>query len=684
MSIQCLRSARAPAVAGLFALAFFLLPHFDPLSRPSAGGKSPIDLTELSLEDLLSIEVTSVSKKTEKLSETSAAAYVITAEDIRRSGARSIPEVLRQVPGLQVSRISSNAWAVSVRGFAAEFSNKLLVMIDGRSIYSPLYSGVFWDSHDMLLEDIEQIEVIRGPGATIWGANAVNGVINIITKNTEKTQGVMLLAGGGSAENGFSAVRYGNDLGNGITYRAYGKYFERNEFARDESDGTWDGWNLGFGGIRVDRKTPDGGSFMLTVDGYDGQNAQMVTTTSFDPLVTITEHSIGSMSGGSAMARWSRPTGDLSSWTLQLFGDRSNAVILQTGELRHTADLDFNHNFQIGTRHQMTWGMGYRITEDEIVNSSGFSFDPSSKTDHLYSAFLQDDSWFVDNRLRLTLGSKFEHNSYTGFEYQPNARLSWKSSSRSNVWCAVSRAVRTPSRAEATFSSNLYAAPGTAETGGLPLLFTLFGNDSLEAEDLLALELGFRSHLVARFAFDVSLFYHDFKNIISMGAGTPYTEPAGGVPSYLVIPSILGNGAGSIAKGVETAITWDPAQWWMLNAGYTYLNVHNKEEAAIDDELELIAYSQHPEHQVDISSRFDLPGDLELDLFASLVDKLEGSNIPSYAKLDVRIGWQPVEHLEVSAAVLDLLDESHPEFAPWTSEAIEVERRYYGKLTWTY
>lgn len=676
------RSLQKKAVY-LIAALFFLLPIFDLSSSPEANGDSRIDLTELSLEDLLSIKVVSVSKKAEKLSETSAAAYVITSDDIRRSGARNIPELLRQVPGIQVARISTNEWAISARGFASEFSNKLLVLIDGRSIYTPLYSGVYWDTHDLPLEDIEQIEVIRGPGATIWGANAVNGVINIITRHTEETQGLMLIAGGGSEESGFSTVRFGGDLGEGITYRAYGKYFDREEFPSAANNGMWGNWQLGRSGFRVDRKLADGGSFMMSGEAYDGQNGQPVTLISLDPPGTVMQQTEEGLSGGSILTRWTRQTGERSSLHLQIYGDRSNILLFGARELRNTGDIDVNHNFSFGTRQQVSWGGGFRISADEISNSPDFIFDPDSRTDRLFSAFIQDNLAFADKRLRFTLGSKFEHNSYTGFEFQPSARVSWAVNSRGNLWCAASRAVRTPSRAENDFTSNFAVLPGSEQTGGMPVMLTLVGSTDLESEDLLSVELGYRNHPFDRFAFDIAVYYHDFKTIIGTTEGAPIIV-ADSNPAHIVLPNNLTNGPGSTVTGLETSCKWDPAAWWMLHLGYTYLKIKDAVDAVSSDEIDLNVYSQYPKHQMIASSRFDLPRRLELDLFASLVDDLGESGVPGYTKLDVRVGWKPVDHLELSAAVLDLLEESHLEFQPWAADAKEIRRRYYGKLTWVY
>lgn len=436
------RTIRSITVSALLLLApMTIVGQADEL-QPAQ--KHPIDLTNMSLEDLMNLEVTSVSKKEQKLSQTAAAIYVVTQEDIRRSGATSIPEVLRMVPGLQVARLSGSKWAITSRGFNGRFANKMLVLVDGRSVYTPTFSGVFWDVQDLLLEDVERIEVIRGPGGTLWGANAVNGVINIITKPAKETQGGFLTAGSGSEERGFGGFRYGGKLGRDIAYRLYSKYFNRSNLADMSGRNSPGGWDILRGGFRMDWKGTERDSLTLQGDIYNGhireRNSSIV---SLVPPFRRTLDSQTGVSGGNVMALWNRTFAGGSAMRLQMYYDRtrhedSSAVITSRGEIVDSSDLDFQHRFALGKRQDIVWGIGYRFTSDSVQNTFSVAFDPNHRATHLFSTFVQDEIFIVKDRLRLTVGSKFEHNDYTGFEAQPSLRLLWTPNDRHTFWGAIS------------------------------------------------------------------------------------------------------------------------------------------------------------------------------------------------------------------------------------------------------
>jgi len=447
------------------------------------------DLAETSLETLMNIEVTSASKKQEKLSQTAAAIYVITQEDIRRSGATSIPELLRMVPGSDVAHIDANKWAISARGLNEQFADKMLVLIDGRTVYTPLFSGVYWDVQDTLLEDIDRIEVIRGPGATLWGANAVNGVINIITKQAKDTQGSLLTSGGGNQERGFGAVRYGGKLGDRGHYRFFAKYFNRDAFARSSGDNAVDGWNILREGFRTDWKVTDQDSLTIQGDFYNGSaGVEVPGVASLSPPTTGSLDDRTHLVGGNLLGRWHRAFSDRSDTTLQMYYDRADRRDILLGEVRHTIDLDFGHHLAVGNRHDILWGLGYRFTGDQTTGSLTFSFNPSSRSDNLYSTFAQDEINLVPARLRLTLGTKLEHNNYSGLEIQPNIRLLWTPHPHHAIWAAVSRAVETPSREEANARINKAAF---VRADGTTRLVSEFGNPGLPAEAVLANEFGY-------------------------------------------------------------------------------------------------------------------------------------------------------------------------------------------------
>jgi len=406
------------------------------------------DLTELSLEELMNIEITSVSKKAEKFSQAPAAIYVITSEDIKRSGATSLPELLRMVPGVEVARINSNAWAISVRGFNGRFANKLLVLIDGRSVYTPTFSGVFWDEQDLLLEDIERIEVIRGPGGTLWGANAVNGVINIITKKAKDTQGFFSTVTYGNIEKPTVGMRFGSKLGKDLYYRVYGKYFKRDSFEDIYGNDAGDEWEVGRGGFRADySKGKD--SFMVEGNVYKGETGENLNISS--RLYPKTDD----LQGGNLLCRWARKFSEKSDISLQMYYDhveRSQEYQMPsvTGGLQketfkmklQTYDLDFQHRFFLGDKNEIVWGTGVRLIKDKYQNTPHLAILPDSKWMHIYSGFVQDEIHLIPEKFSLILGSKFEHNSFTGFEYQPNLRLLYFPKKEHTIWAAISRAVR--------------------------------------------------------------------------------------------------------------------------------------------------------------------------------------------------------------------------------------------------
>jgi iron complex outermembrane receptor protein len=534
----------------------------------------PADLTQLSLEDLMDIEITSVAKKAQKLSEAPAAVFVITNDDLRRSGVTSIPEALRMVPGLQVARIDANKWAITPRGFNGRFSNKLLVMMDGRSVYTPLFSGVYWDMKDTLLEDVDRIEVIRGPGAALWGANAVNGVINIITKRSEDTQGGLVVAGAGTEERGFGAVRYGGKLGQDNYCRVYAKYLNRDSGVFPSGEDGADEWDVLRAGFRMDWQGSGPDALTLQGDIYDGGAGVMAVTKSFDPHAPPTFDEDEGISGANLLGRWKHTVSDTSEIALQVYYDRTerNGIILD--QIHDTFDLDLQQQFALGKRQEIVWGLGYRFVSDNIDNTFYGSWDPDSRDDDLYSGFVQDDITLIKDRLRLTLGSKFEHNDYTGSEIQPNGRLMWTLQEGHSIWAAVSRAVRTPSRTEEDGRLNTTVLP----PGSLLPLFpgygvvSLFGDGNYESEELLAYELGYRVLPTDQFSVDIAAFYNDYSNLRTLEPGNPSLEVSPS-PTHLVFPFTADNKMDGETYGVEVAADWRASDWWRIHASYTYLQI---------------------------------------------------------------------------------------------------------------
>lgn len=648
----------------------------------SAAETSPPDLTELSLEQLMAIEVTSVSKQAQPLAQAAAAVFVMTQEDIRRSGATSIPEALRMVPGLQVARLDSNKWAISSRGFNGRFANKLLVLIDGRSVYTPLFAGVYWDVQDTLMEDIDRIEVIRGPGATLWGANAVNGVINIITKKAKDTQGGLLVGGAGTEERGFTGMRYGTTLSENTHIRAYGKFFARDDQATATGDPATDPWHQARGGMRLDHTANNGDTLTLQGDYYSGQYGERVTSPILVAPFSQTDDRTGSVQGGNILGRWTHAFSSTDGVALQLYYDRTERSI--AGEKRNIADLDFQHHFDWGTRQNLIWGLGYRFVNDQLVRTDTTQYNPETRSWNLWSGFLQDDIHLIPDTITVTLGTKIEHNDFTGLVVQPNGRLRWTPTSHQTVWAAVSRAVRTPSRAEDDVRINQTSRAPSASSGGLPVLSAVEGNRGYGNEKTLAYELGYRNQISDTLSIDLATFYNNYKDLRTFERGTPVVENAPS-PTHLLVPLPVGNKLRAETMGVEVMAEWRPAEWWKLQPSYTYLYMHLFTDRTTDVSAG-DAKGQNPAHQASIRSLMSLPHNTELDVWGRYVDRLSAINIPSYFTLDVRLGWKPTKQLELSLVGQNLLDSHRPEFQEKIISYVptEIQRGVYGKATWRF
>jgi len=647
----------------------------------SAAEDVQAHVLSLSLEELMEVTVTSVSRKKERQFEAAAAVHVITQEDIRRSGATTIPDALRLAPGVQVAKFNANTWAITARGSNSIYANKLLVLIDGRSVYSPTFSGTNWDAQDTLLEDIDRIEVIRGPGGTLWGANAVNGVINIITKNARETQGGMAIAGGGDEEQGFGALRYGGKVDDTTHFRVYGKYFNRDDSEGLNGGNGNDDWDMARGGFRIDMDYSENNSLTVTGDYYDGEvdaqlNNQVVSLSA--PFVA-SPMGTSSLDGGHLLARWGRVLDD-GSLNLQFYYNRERRRSVLVSKLQEdTLDFELQHRFHAGERHELVWGLGERIIFDDYEDNFGVSFSPSNETNHRFSAFLQDEITLIPSRLKFTAGSKFEVNSLTGFEVQPSARVLWTPDEKNSVWAAVSRAVRTPSRAEDDARINASVLAG-------PTLVSLFGNDELDSEELVALEVGYRMQPVHNFSFDIATFYNFYENLRTLEFGAPFLELSP-LPPHGVQPISAQNLGSAETYGVEIAGQWNPFDWWRVGGAFTWLEMNLDADAASNDPAFLDSGGNDPEIMWNLQSRINLPHQLEFDTTLYYVDSLDNLNVPSYTRLDLRLGWRPSDDLELSLIVQDLLDPAHPEFAPetlGTGIANQTERSVFGKAIWKF
>jgi iron complex outermembrane receptor protein len=625
-------------------------------------------LSEPVLVPALEQEVTSVTRQASTVGRSAAAVYVVTQDMIRRSGATSVPEILRMVPGLQVARIDSNKWAISSRGFNNRFANKLLVMIDGRIVYTPLFSGVYWEVQDMVLQDIERIEVIRGPGATVWGANAVNGVINIITKTARDTQGALVAAGGGNQDKTITAARYGGKVGDNFYYRVYGKHFER---ARSfNPTAAHDDWRMGRAGFRAEWYPNGCDCDTITFQGEMFTSQLGNSLVNAVPTPPFTEFVINDIehAGGFLSSRWVHRINEDSFTALQVYFDRTDRDDLQVDQLTDIYDIDFQHHFPLGCRNAITWGLRYRNVRDNVGTNNAFTFQvvPVNRTTELFSGWVQDEISLVGDELMLTVGSKFEHNDYTGFEMQPSARMLWAPNNRQVVWGAISRAVRTPSRIE----ENLRFRSPTAN----PNVFSLIlGNPQVAAEDVITYEIGYRAQPTDTFSWDLALFYNDYEDLISFHQ----VGPAGGIP--VDVPLQYANIADAETYGIEVSCQWDITQCWHLRAWYSFLQIqsHGSANEALEEE-------RSPHNQAFLMSSWDLPHALELDVLARYVDELPNVNTPSYISMDARLGWRPNDCWEFSVVGQNLLNSHHVEFAPSLVQTTptQVNRGIYAQVVW--
>ncbi len=603
-----------------------------------------IDITQLSIEDLLNLKITSVSKKTESITRAPAAVHVLTAEDIRRSGVTSIPEALRLVPGIQVARVDANKWAVSSRGFNARAANKLLVLIDGKNIYDFLFTGVLWETKGVMLENIERIEVIRGPGGAVWGANAVNGVINIITKKAKEMLGSLVTVGGGTEERAFAAVSHGLQLGDDSYLRVFAEGWEKDAGFLETGEPD-DEARLGRAGFHYDTQLSESDGFILQGDFYDGQQGTADSAMTAD---SKTE-------GGNLLGRWVRSLSGGGQTTLQFYYDATELDNPVLDESRDTIDVEFNHELPQWGAHHIIYGLTYRRTSDEIGNTPVLMLIPDQRTDRLAGAFLEDEIELSADKLYLTLGSKFEENDYTGSEVQPNIRLSWYTSETSTLWAAVSRAVRTPSRLEADFVIPL---PGVG---------TLTGSRKQEAEELVAYEMGYRFSPVANLLLDIAVFRNEYDKLLTLEGLT------------------TGSKSGGYTAGVEIAATYTPATDWKISAGYSFLDMQLElDEDSLDNPATRVTALEgaNPEHQVFARVGTNFSERYELDVTLRYTDELPAQDVSSYTAADVRFAAHLNKNLELSIVGQNLSEQHH--FEQRVNLATEVEDGVYAKLLWRF
>jgi iron complex outermembrane recepter protein len=629
-----------------------LAPRIAAAELPSAR-----DLAQLSLEQLADLRVTSVSKKSERLSDAAASIFVITADDIRRSGAVGLPEALRLAPNLQVSQVSATGYDIRARGFNNTSANKLLVLIDGRSVYTPLFAGVFWDVQDVMLEDIDRIEVISGPGGTLWGVNAVNGVINIITRGARETQGALVSAGAGNREaNG--AVRYGAPLGSdGDGYfRVYAKYLDRSHTETASGARVDDGMYKSQVGFRADWDQPLG---HLSAQGnaYRGTVGQPAPGS-----ISISGFALAlgpiPVSGENMTASWTRRLDGGSEMSLQAYYDRTERTVPPTfGEKLDIADVQFQHSVPLPAERSLVWGANYRYSIDDLANGDVFAFLPAHIHQHWSSVFAQGESGLGEG-VRLTAGVRLERNDYTGTEILPNVRLAWKIAPERMLWTAASRTVRAPSRLDRD-----------AFVPGHPP-FLLAGGPDVRSEVAEVYEVGYRETFNA-FSYSITAFHADYEHL--------HTQEIAPSRTFLTFDGLLHGRT----DGVEMWGTWQAAPRWRLSAGYTAQRERLHLDPRSNDAGAIATAGRDPAYGWSLRSSHDLGARWELDVIGRGVAALSDPVVPAYATMDLRLGWKPARGVELWAAAQNLADGGHGEFTALDTRT-ELGRSFFLGVRWNY
>jgi len=658
------------------ALTCFLVGATAVQAHPQDSNNPQTQLKQLSLEQLGDVVVTTQAKAPQQVWKTAAAVYVITEEDIKRSGATSIPEALRLAPGVEVARIDASTWSVGIRGFGTDLSRSVLVLMDGRSVYSTFQAGTYWDVQDTVMEDIDRIEVIRGPGGTVWGPNAVNGVINIITKKSQDTQGVLVSSGGGNVEQGFVSVRYGGSNTKGLSYRVYGKEFNRSsEFHPDGNN--YDAWRSGQGGFRMDWTESPRDSFTLQGDIYDSRAGDNVQLINYAAPFSQTVDGTSVLSGGNILGRWTRTSGEGKDIQVQVYYDRTNRYQPNVADLRNTFDVDFLQRFQAGSRNHFSWGLGARASQGhELEPTTGLFFTPTMRTDELYTGLIQDDITLVSNRLVFEIGTKLLKTNYTAVEPEPSGRLLWTPTETQTVWLAATRAVRTPSDVEEDF--NLSGYIGTA-TDGLPYFARFEANRNFQSEKLDGYELGYRALLVKNVYLDLASFYNQYSDLFSEELIGPTFVENNPAPPHDLLPAQFRNGLLGATAGGEIAPEWKPTSFWRLRGSYSFLHMALRKSAtSADVGTAPIIDGSSPQHEVVAQSSFDLPKRVTFDFDYRYVSSLPGLGVLAYSTADTRLAWTVGRHWELSAVGRDLLQPEHMEYP-----GVGIKRSFYGKVVWT-
>jgi iron complex outermembrane receptor protein len=650
---------------------------------PARPQNSSADLANESLEDLMNIRVTSVSKQEQKVSRTAAAIFVITAEDIRRSGATNIPDLLRMVPGVDVAQINANTWAISVRRFNGRYSNELLVMVDGRTVYTPTFGGVFWDVLDLPLEDIERIEVIRGPGGSVWGTNAVNGVINIITKSAAETRGAMVETADGNLDEGSGTLQYGGALGAKTNYRVYTKYLNQDHMPGQGVPDDGDGWHVLRGGFRADTAFSSQNALTIQGDVYSGREGQqqpyLASITS--PDRQLVESGVG-LSGGFVQAIWNHTFSARADTSLQISYQRykRNDIL---SENRETLDIDFQNHFLWGDRQNVVWGFDYRDSYQNSIGTLTGSLNPPNLDIQLFSSFVQDEVAFAGDRLHVTAGVKVEHDHYNGFSAMPSVSAVWAPSDTRAFWVSISRAVQTPSAFDASVRSDISGFTGP---GGTPTLVSFFGNPDIKNTDLMAYEVGYRTTLNERVSVDFAAYFNHYSDLHTIEPATPFFEetPA---PPHLVLPETYENLMFGETHGLEIYANWKVMDRWTLSPGYALEQIHMHLSPGSQDTTSVgDAEGSSPANSAQLRSHVVLPRGLAWDASLFFVDRIADPMIPAYTRFDTGLAWQWKGGVVVNLVGQNLVQDRHLEYADVdaSTQTSLIKRSVYAKITWSH
>jgi iron complex outermembrane receptor protein len=640
---------------------------------------SQTSLADFSLEDLLKVQVTSVSKKEQTLARTAASVYVIHAEEIRRTGAENLPDLLRAVPGVNVAQIDAGAWAISIRGMNGRYSSKVLVMVDGRAVYTSTFGGVYWDQIDLPLESVERVEVIRGPGGTIWGANAVNGVIHVITKNASATLGGLVSQSAGSDGAVRSLVQYGDKAGRHGSYRAYGNFqrFPSMEAAAGEAADQWQRYHAGF---RGDWQTTPRDTVMVEGGLFVDRGNQNRRTFVLDLLGSSYFSEPVRANGGDAMARWTHISASGAETKVQAYVDSYHRRDLGLSEQVNTMDLDVQRSFSAGDQHEIMLAGGFRAVSSILNSNSAVSFTPAHRLDQLYSVFAQDQIRLAD-KVWLTAGSKLEHNSYTGFEYEPSLRLAWTPGPSQTVWAAVARAIRQPARADAGVHLNVSNPPVSANT---EQVITFNGSPGIRSEQLRDAEAGYRRQWGNSLSLDIAAFFSRYHGLLTQD-NRPAVIQGWGDTLHVERTLQYGNSGRATDYGGEASLAWTPFSRWRFSGGYANLHMNGALSGAAIPAIPPITEDNAPRHTFEFRSFLNLTRRLEWDQWVTAQTHFPGGPNGSHTRVDTRVAWRAGERLEFSVVGQNLFHPGWVEFDKnyWIVSS-RNERRILCKVVWTF